>query len=237
MKNVYGLIVAIETEAVFRHYGEVRELDAPHGFKLYCISRADYEVYVLQTGMGEIAAAAGTQFLISKCGVSVIVNFGVVGGLTPDMKKRKLCLVDRVVHYKYDCSEFMDLVPGQVDGHDSVYLETSDNLRRRVLSVIDCMPSAVCCSGDKFVGTEAEKRHLHERFGGDVCDMESAGIVLTCEINRVPCVLIKAVSDGLADGAGGFFEELRAASLDCVAAADTVMALLAADDAGKYSDS
>ncbi len=235
MKNInkYGLIVAIETEAVFRHYGEVSELDAPSGFKLYRVSRTGYEVYVLNTGMGEIAAAAGAQFLISKCGVSMIVNFGVVGGLTPDMKKRKLCLVDRVVHYKYDCSEFMDLVPGQVDGHDSIYLETSENLRRRVLSVIDGLPSAVCCSGDKFVATKEEKRFLHERFGGDVCDMESAGIVLTCEINRVPCVLIKAVSDGLADGAGGFYEELRAASLDCVAAADTVMAHLAAGDSGK----
>ena len=139
----------------------------------------------------------------------------------------KVCLVDRVVHYKYDCSEFLDLAIGQVDGHDSIYLPTSESLVKIALSAMEGLPLVTCCSGDKFISTMEEKQYLHDTFGGDICDMESAGIVLTCEANGVRCLLMKAVSDGLADGAEGFFAELKAASLKCLVATDTIMKHLA----------
>ena len=226
-KRKIGLIVAIEMDAIFAHYHSWKELEAPPGFKLFLVDRDMYDIYVLQTGMGEIAASSGVQYLTAKFGVSYIVNFGVVGGLTNDMKKQKVCLVDRVVHYKYDCSEFMDLAVGQVDGHDSIYLKTSESLVKSALSIMDDLSLATCCSGDKFISTAEEKQYLHETFGGDICDMESAGIVLTCEANGVPCLLLKAVADGLADGAEGFYSELQSASLKCLIAADTIMERIA----------
>lgn len=44
-----------------------------------------------------MAAAAATQFLISQMQVDFIVNFGVVGGLTEEMTKTKMCVVESVV--------------------------------------------------------------------------------------------------------------------------------------------
>lgn len=226
-KKRIGMVVAIEMDAIFAHYHSWKELEAPPGFKLFLVERDAYDIYILQTGMGEIAASSGVQFLTAKHSVSSIVNFGVVGGLTTDMKKQKVCLVDRVVHYKYDCSEFMDLAVGQVDGHDSIYLKTSESLVKSALSIMDGLSLATCCSGDKFISTAEEKQYLHDTFGGDICDMESAGIVLTCEANGVPCLMLKAVADGLADGAAGFYEELQSASLKCLVATDTIMERLA----------
>ena len=46
-----------------------------------------------------------TQFLISKFDVDLIVNFGVVGGLTPEMELAKTCIVESVIHYDFDTSE------------------------------------------------------------------------------------------------------------------------------------
>lgn len=226
-KKRIGLIVAIEMDAIFEHYKAWKELEAPPGFNLFLVERDTYDIYILQAGMGEIAASSGVQYLIAKYSVSYIVNFGVVGGLTTDMKTRKVCLVERVVHYKYDCSEFMDLAIGQVDGHDSIYLRTSESLVKTAMSAMEGLSLVTCCSGDKFIGTAEEKSYLHETFGGDICDMESAGIVLTCEANGVRCLLMKAVSDGLADGAEGFYAELQAASLKCLVATDTIMEHLA----------
>ncbi len=222
-KKKIGLIVAIEMDAIFKHYGKCRELKAAPGFKLYLVEKDSYDIYILQTGMGEIAASSGVQYLCAKFNVNYIVNFGVVGGLTEGMQKMKICLVDRVVHYKYDCSEFMDLAVGQVDGHESIYLRTSESLVKSALSIMEGLSLATCCSGDKFIGTAEEKKYLHDTFGGDICDMESAGIVLACEANGVRCLLLKAVSDGLADGAEGFYAELQSASLKCLEAADTIM--------------
>lgn len=221
-----GLIVAIETDSIFAHYKEIKELDCPAGFKLYNTKKEDSEIYILRTGMGEIAAASGTQYLIARFGVEMIVNFGVVGGLTAEMGTQKICIIDRVVHYKYDCSEFLDLRIGQVEGHDSIFLNTDAYLVEKAVSIDGSLKRATCCSGDKFIGTQEEKMQLHNDFEGDVCDMESAGIVLTCEANGVPCLMFKAVSDGLAGGAKEFFEELFDASLECLKTADSVISSL-----------
>ncbi|MCQ2420619.1 MAG: 5'-methylthioadenosine/S-adenosylhomocysteine nucleosidase [Clostridia bacterium] len=218
-----GLIVAIEMDSVFAYYPQRVQLPCPPGFDLYRIEKDGCEIYVLHTGMGEIAAAAGTQYLITGCGVEMIVNFGVVGGLTEEMKRHKICVIDRVVHYRYDCTEFMDLKLGQVDGHDSVFLKPDPALAAKVRSLFPELSVSICCSGDRFVGKQEDKRRLHEEFEGDVCDMESAGIVLTCEANAVPCLLLKAVSDGLADGAKGFYEELQDAALRCLQTTDAVL--------------
>lgn len=226
-KERIGLIAAIETDAVFSFYGSCERMEAPCGFELYRVEREDYELFILKSGMGEIKAAAGVQFLITGCSVGKIINFGVVGGLSSEMSLHKLCAVDRVVHYKYDCSEFMDLQVGQVDGHDSIYLSTDETLLHMALVTDPTLVTATCCSGDKFVATAEEKTYLRETFGGAICDMESAGIVLTCELNAVPCLLLKAVSDGLMDGAESFYNELLNASLKCLKTADEVIKALA----------
>lgn len=227
MKKRFGIIVAIEIDAIHELYKDIIKLESPKGFELFKVENKNFEVYILKAGMGECAASAGVQYLISACNVEMIINFGVVGGLTNDMKKQKVCLVERVVHYKYDCHEFMDLVVGQVDGHDSIFLKTSEELIKNALVVNKDLPLVTCCSGDKFVGSKEEKEYLHNSFEGDICDMESSGIVLTCEANEVPCILFKAVSDGLADGANGFYNELQSASLNCLKVADEIMQKLA----------
>ena len=43
---------------------------------------------------------------------------------------------------------------------------------------------------------KAEKERLFNTFGAKVCDMESAGVLLTAKGYDIPCVIIKAVSDG-----------------------------------------
>ena len=223
MKKI-GLIFAIEASAVEERYGKMEELDAPKGYKLYKVVKDNAEMYILRSGMGEIYASAGAQYLISACGVEAIINFGVVGGLTPDMKNRKICVVSRVVNYKYDISEMLpEYVPGQMDGKDGIFIPTDPSLLASALSIAPDLFVATDCSGDKFVGTAEEKKYLHDTFEGDICDMESAGIVLACELNSIPCLLFKAVSDGLADGEKGFFEELNDASLVCLRLTDEII--------------
>lgn len=219
-----GLVVAIEMDAIFAYYGQPETLPCPAGFSLYRIQKEDKEIYVLHTGMGEIAAAAGTQYLITACGVDVIANFGVVGGLSPEMSTSKVCVVRNVVHFRYDCSEFMDLRIGQVDGHPSIFLPTDEKMLSAARTLFPGIKEVTCCSSDKFIGREEDKKDMHVTFSGDVCDMESAGIVLTCEANGTPCILLKAVADSLGGGAREFYDELRDAAAACLRVADGVIA-------------
>jgi len=218
-----GMIVAVETDAIFSKYKDIKKLDAPKGFNVYEHNDEKYQLFIMHCGMGTVLAAAGTQYLIDNFNVDVIVDFGVVGGLTPSMSVEKLVIVDRVVHYRYDCSEFMDLKVGQVDGHDSIYLYTDEALLNKALNIVPNLKKATIASGDKFVSTAQEKAYIHETFDCDICDMESSGIVLVCEANNKPCLLFKAVSDGLSGGANEFWKELVNVSLKCLDITDQVI--------------
>lgn len=222
-KKKIGLVVAIEISAFFKLFPSYQELEAPKGFKVYFVNKDNYEIYVIKTGMGEVASSSGTQYLITKYNVSLIINFGVVGGITNEMAKEKICLVNKVIHYRYDCSEFMPLKVGQVEGHDSIYLEVDKKLINEVKKILKDIKLVTCCSGDKFIATAKEKESIHKAFNADIVDMESSGIVLVAEANDIPCLLFKAVSDGLNDGAEGFYKELENASIKCLETAIKVI--------------
>ena len=88
-----GMIVAVEMAALQRRYGEPRETIQDGVYTVMVYPVGEYELYVLSSGVGEIAAAAGTQYLITKYNVELILNFGVVGALTEEMSEKKICIV------------------------------------------------------------------------------------------------------------------------------------------------
>jgi len=221
--NKIGMLVAVETDAIFQRYPNIKQLDAPKGFEVFVHDDENYQLYIMHCGMGTVMAAAGTQLLIDRYNVNAIIDFGVVGGLTPAMKVEKLVIIEKVVHYRFDVSEAMDLQIGQVDGHDSIFLYTDQELREKAQSIAPELKNACIASGDKFVSTAEEKSYIHDKFQCDVCDMESSGIVLVCEANDIPCLLFKAVSDSLTGGAEEFWKELLDVSIKCLDITDKVI--------------
>lgn len=210
------MVVAIETNALFKKFNNIKKVDAPVGFELFEVDEEKFKLFIIHCGMGVINASAGTQLLIDKCNVDVIVNFGVVGGLTDEMKVQNVVVIDKVVHYRYDASEFMDLKIGQLPEHDDIYVYTDQKLVNEVIKNDPTIKKATIASGDKFVAKAEDKKEIHDTFNCDVCDMESIGIVLTCENNNIPCLLLKAVSDSVTGGADEFWGKIDEVSLHCL---------------------
>lgn len=213
MKNI-GMLVAVEIGAVLERFGDkLEELTFP-GYNVKKYSTDSYNLYIMHCGAGEIAAAAGVQFLITKFDVDMVVNFGVVGGLTPEMALAKTCIVEKVVHYDFDTSMIDNCEVGRYLDYPSVYLPASAELVEAALKVDPSLKKVICASGDKFIGDSEKKKNLHELYQADICEMEAAGIVLTCNRNKVPCLLIKTVSDSITGGAEEFSREIdRTAAL------------------------
>ena len=109
----FGIIAAVEIDAVKRRYGKPIEKINDGGFDIYHYEANGNDVYVLHSGAGEISAAAATQLLISVYHVDMILNFGVVGSLTKEMDDIRLCVVEKVVHYQFDTSEVDHCPVGQ----------------------------------------------------------------------------------------------------------------------------
>ena len=213
-----GMIVAIpeEIDALFRSIGTPAGVEEAPGYKIWCYELNENSIYVAGSGAGEISAASTTQYLITKYGAELIVNFGVCGGLTDDMGLQRTVVVEKAVHYDFDASGFNNSTPGQYLGFPDIYLPATGELVQLALQTEPALIPAVCASADKFVADPAAKRDLHTRYGAHICEMEAAGIILTANRNQVPVLLIKGVSDSVSGGAEEFAEMVHASAEVCV---------------------
>lgn len=218
-----GMIVAVELDAVLSRYGEPLSREERCGFPVLSYDLGGALLHVAHTGAGELSAAAATALLIDRYEAELIVNFGVVGGLTEEMSLTKSCLVERVVHYDFDTSQYDGTVPGQYQGFDSVYIPATPALLERASALCPELKRVTCASADKFVGGAARKAELHRLYGADICEMEAAGVALTCTRASVPFLMIKTVSDGIRGGAEEFAAELERTSALCLDIADRLI--------------
>ncbi len=195
-----GLVIAIEEEfkVFLKKLGGAKNVKA--GAYDVCECRAgDKIVYAVKTGAGELCAAAATQFLITAFGAELIVNAGVCGNLSKNLKILDTVVVKEVVHYQYDISAVDNCAVGKYEQFESVNIPSDEFFREKVLSSFDFVKEARCASGDKFIAEKADKEYLAKNFGAEICEMEAAGIIITCKKNGVPCLIVKSVSDDCDD--------------------------------------
>ena len=171
------------------------------GKTVYHTHIGENEGFILRSGVGEIASSAATQFLIVACGVEAVLNVGLAGSLSPDLKVGDTVLVTGVVHYDFDTSALDGIPCGKYSEFDSVVVPCDVELARKMLDCAGRMKTAIVASGDKFVADSKFKARLVSEFGAGLAEMESAGVALTATRNGIPAVIIKIVSDNADENA------------------------------------
>ena len=121
------------------------------------------------------------------------------------------------------CASSAASLPAQYAEYPDIYLPATAALVERAVQIAPELKRVVCASADKFVDGQEAKNALHEKYGADICEMESAAVVLTCNRSGVPCLLIKTVSDGLMGGAEEFGVALAHTSELCLEVADKII--------------
>lgn len=218
LSGTCGIVVAIEEErnAFLEIFGEPEIIYDDDGYEVstWLNLPTHCRVYLVLSGYGEIAAASATQYLIDVYNVDRIINYGVVGGLHMCHTVEKVGIVKKIVHYGFDVSADGHPV-GKYPNQKSLYITPEEDALPHV-ALSGMLPEFVCASADKFVDGGDPKRKLRKQFGADVCEMEAAGIVITCNRNHVPCSFIKAVSDGVNEGGEAFDKNATPAAKKCV---------------------
>ena len=215
MKNI-GMIVAVEIDAVLNEYKvPVEELEF-RGYSVYKYKLEKYNLFVIHSGAGQIAAAMTTQFLITKFDVDLIVNFGVVGGLTHEMKLTRTCIVESAIHYDFDTSEADGCEVGRYLDYPSIYIPATKEIVNKAMEIEPTLKKVICASGDKFIATKEEKEKLSKLYKADICEMEAASIILTCNKNQIPCLLIKTISDSISGGVEEFKSSVNESARVCI---------------------
>ena len=196
MKRI-GMVVAMRKEILplIENSGLEVSNESVGKYQISSFKYLDKEIIIVESGVGEIYAAGATQLLISKYEVECIINFGVCGLLNDKLNLLETVLVDGIVHYDFDLSKIDNLPVGQYPNMDRV-IPCKNSLMDVVTSINPSIQKVICASADKFVVDSDVKNNLYVEYDASICEMESAGVALTCLNNNIPFVVIKAVSDG-----------------------------------------
>ncbi len=174
-------------------------------FAFHCGTAFGVPVVAMQCGVGKVNAAMAAQALIERCAPALVLHTGVGGSLTGALGLLDALIARDCVQYDVDTTALGD-PPGMISTIERVSLPCDAGVAAGLLDAaaacgIRALPGRAA-TGDRFLTAAAEKRAIAERFGALTCDQESAAIAQVCYVHRVPCGIVRAVSDAT-DGAHG----------------------------------
>ena len=209
-----GLISAMEEELVrLRDRFEPDQVVKQAGLEFFFGELAGQKVILLRCGVGKVNAAVATQLLIDRFGVDAVIFTGLAGSLVPHLKRGDVIVSNMVVQHDIDLTAF-GRRPGEIpdlarmieadpklihlvaDATEAVIAETGETRQMTVGTI---------ATGDSFVSDPERIRWLQREFGAIVTEMEGGAVGQVCQMNRVPFVVIRVISDGAGGGAAGEF--------------------------------
>ena len=163
------------------------------------------EVVCCECGIGKVNAAMSTQIMIDLYHPAVIVNSGIAGSLSPDIRIGDIVISDDCVQHDMDGSEMGDPL-GQIQFNDEKRIfipadkATADRLEQAcgVLSGTGVFRGRIA-SGDVFVAARERRRRIADLFGAMACEMEGAAVGAVCYRNGVPYAVLRSISDDFND--------------------------------------
>lgn len=204
-----GMVVALcdEQEHLIKSFGKFVQKYEFGEIKVTEFDYKDCKIFMADSGVGEIAASLSTQMLILKFNVDFILNFGVVGGLSSSISCGEVVYVGDIVHYDFTTSYKDKTRAGKyLFQPDNFVFDANKDMLQLAKKVIGDKKVVRIVTGDKFVDDNEFRSWLINHFGGEICDMESAGIYFACKNHNVPFLMIKAVSDSADDNANEDFQ-------------------------------
>ena len=178
-------------------------------------------VVIVRCGIGKVNAAICTQILADLYGVTHIINTGVAGSLNAKLDIGDILISKDVIHHDVDVTIFgyaLGEVP-QLGTREFVADEQMVALAKQTCEEVNPDLHAIVgrvVSGDQFISSKEVKERLIANFQGDCAEMEGASIAHACFLNKVPFVIIRAISDKADDSADMDYPTFeRKAAHDC----------------------
>ena len=157
------------------------------------------EVVLVKCGAGKVHAARTTQILIDNFDIDYIINVGTAGGLNDDVEIGDIVIAEKLVQHDFDITGF-----GHEKGYISgigKYFNCNKGLINKAKETMEKFNSnfniiiGTIATGDIFVQDMALKNRIKEEFDADCVEMEGAAIAQVCTLDKIPFIVIRAISD------------------------------------------
>lgn len=204
MKKI-GIIGAMEEEvAKLKENMQIQETSVIAGME-FCQGICEGQnVVIVRSGIGKVNAAVCTQILCDVFKVNAIINTGVAGSLKNEINIGDIVLSEDALQHDMDATGFgydPGVIPRMEESvfkGDETLLKLAQKVCQEVNPDIQVFRGRVV-SGDQFISDHDVKQRIVNSFGGFCTEMEGAAIAQTAWLNKVPYLVIRAISDK-ADG-------------------------------------
>ncbi len=163
-------------------------------------------VVIVRSGIGKVNAALCVQILADVFEVTHIINTGVAGSLNAKLDIGDILISKTAVHHDVDATNFgypLGEVPQlgiKEFEADEKMIALAEKTCAQVLPELHTLVGKVA-SGDQFIADKAVKERIIRNFAGDCCEMEGASIAHGAYLNKIPFVILRAISDKADDSA------------------------------------
>lgn len=197
MEEYIGIITATieEFEAIkdiMKQAEEIKYYDLT-----FCTGKINIKnIILVKCGVGKVNAARTTQILTDKFNVKSIINVGSAGGLNNNLEIGDIVIAKELVQHDFDITPF---------GHEKGYItdtgkffkcdEKLINIFKNVKIEGIKITTGIIASGDIFCADVYMKEKIRDKFNADCCEMEGAAIAQVCYLNKIPFLVIRAISD------------------------------------------
>ena len=160
----------------------------------------------MRSGIGKVNAGICTQILVDDYGVDCVINTGIAGSLRNEINIGDIVISTDAVQHDMDVRIFgyplgeipqMGVLSFQADEH---LAEVAEEVCKEVNPEIQVFRGRVV-SGDQFISSKEVKNRLIEEFNGSCAEMEGAAIAQGAYLNKIPYVVLRAISDKADDSA------------------------------------
>ena len=210
-KTCIGIIAALEVETnLLEEALEDSKTETYAGVEFCSGTIGNYDVVVVQCGIGKVSAAACTQAMISQYSPDYVINTGCAGALSSDLDVGDIVIAEKTVEWDIDL-QAIGYPLGYISALDSVEIEADAELAEKISEFIPedkTVCSGLIASGDEFISTKEQRDHILENFPDALCaEMEGASVGHVCAQNGVPFCVIRSMSDNADGDSGVSYEE------------------------------
>ena len=203
-KDTIAIIGAMDEEiSVIRNNLKNSKTIQKNDFVITKGALGNNNVVLINSGVGKVAASTTTQFIIDNYKPVYIVNTGIAGSLSSDIKAGDIIIATNLVQHDFDVTAFGNpkgYIDNGIEPNKPTIFNSDKELVEKYKKELELNQNkniklCTMATGDIFVNQEKQKQTIRNEFNADAIDMESAAIAQTSQRNNVPLIVIRTISD------------------------------------------
>ncbi|WP_411328985.1 5'-methylthioadenosine/adenosylhomocysteine nucleosidase [Blautia hansenii] len=205
--NIIGIIGAMEEEVeLLKEKMTDTVITEKAGMKFVKGTLKGQTAVVVRSGIGKVNAGICTQILADEFQVEAVINTGIAGSLKAEINIGDIVLSTDTMQHDVDAREFGYLL-GQIPRMETLTFLADEKLRKLAKEVCEEVNPDIqvfegrVASGDQFVADKVTKEKIIENTQAYCTEMEGAAIGQAAYLNKIPYLVIRAISDKADDSA------------------------------------